>query len=1136
MKTVRVGLRIIAYLMLIVILGFVTMFTLVTFNVIDNPYEEKVELINLSQSEIRVKRNNKFQLSADVYPKNLRNAQIKYKSDNPNIVEVNEITGYVSAKSNGIATITAYLVKNEKINSECKVIVSDNNVPINSISLNSKQIKIMVGNTYKLNYKFSPSNATLHDIYFLSSDESIATIDENGKIKGISEGQAIIKVIDKISGVNSETTVKVYPKTTKNPTTGKEETSEVKSITVSEKNISLTVDGSRKVNVTIKPSNANKEVTWQSLDDNIATVNNGIITGRKVGNTKVIATTVNGKEAYIDVKVVSKSISVTGIRVKNNNIKLDISKKVKIDYEIIPSNATNQGVTITSDNTDVAIVNSDYIGGVKEGQATVTIKTKDGGYEAQIKVTVNKPSGKIIDETDLNISKDVVNLKVGESETVTAQVLPANATYKTVKWQSMDTRVATVSNGFIVGVSKGNTEIVVSTANKNISKRIKVSVTDVSVSGIKLDKTSATLNLGETLSLVKTISPSNATNKNVTWTSSNSSVATVNSNGIVTTNGAGTAVITVTSAANSNIKATCTITVKNTSVAVTGVTLDKHSANTTVGDKVYINAQITPSNATNKTITWSSSDSSVARVSDGVVEALKAGTVVITATTNNGKTDKCTIKIEERKAESNKDNINNAIKLEFDSNKYKVKSGKNINLKSRLTINAPSGVKKDLTWEIVSGDKSLVTHEGDGYFKTNTNNKTGEVTIKVSLQGAYATCVIEVISSNSQEQPTQPSSSVYVISKATHGLKEGKGKQIAENNTTIINNALLDAQEKKYTDVRLEKGTYYVSNTIYKDEKGEEDKHFNHAISIPSNINLDLNKSEIKLFPNSNEWYSIVIFNQVSNSSITNGTITGDRAEHTCRDGITLIDDMDRQYGAWVTTGGNNNNERENGHPRKCNDWPDLSTADKRKKADGWNFGTHEWGMGINVSSSLNITIDNLTIKDGTGDGIYLYKKPLKSLRDNQNITIKNCTITNFRRQGISIIDANGLVIDNNNISKIYGTAPEAGIDFEPTHDKKQVLANIEIKNNNITPNVSVAAPTKDQKDKLGRGGAIDIYLREDFLSSNIHDISIDESNVLNRWDGKIRIAVQCHGNTKISSENRIVIAKKFNPNFNSCK
>ncbi|MBQ6179548.1 MAG: Ig domain-containing protein, partial [Bacteroidales bacterium] len=166
---------------------------------------------------------------------------------------------------------------------------------------------------------------------------------------------------------------------------------------------------------------------------------------------------------------------------------------------------------------------------------------------------------------------------------------------------------------------------------------IKVSFS-VSVSDVTITPVSSSLQVGESVSLSATVNPQNATDKTVTWSSSNASVATVSSSGLVTAKAVGTATITASAGGKS---ATCNVTV--TPVLVNSITLNQSSANVNVGGTVSLTAAVTPSNAADKTVTWSSSDAAVATVSNsGVVTGVKAGTATITATAHDGSGVKAT--------------------------------------------------------------------------------------------------------------------------------------------------------------------------------------------------------------------------------------------------------------------------------------------------------------------------------------------------------------------------------------------------------------------------------------------------------------------------------------------------------------
>lgn len=167
--------------------------------------------------------------------------------------------------------------------------------------------------------------------------------------------------------------------------------------------------------------------------------------------------------------------------------------------------------------------------------------------------------------------------------------------------------------------------------------------TPVAVSGVALNKKVATINVGKTVTVKATVTPANADNKTLVWTSSNTKIATV-SNGVVKGVKAGRVIITAKTTDGSNISATCTVTVKQ---PVTRVSLSKKATMYT-GKKLTLKAKVNPANASNKALTWKSSNTKIAKVaSNGVVTGVKAGTVKITATAKDGsrKSATCTVTV-----------------------------------------------------------------------------------------------------------------------------------------------------------------------------------------------------------------------------------------------------------------------------------------------------------------------------------------------------------------------------------------------------------------------------------------------------------------------------------------------------------
>ena len=239
-----------------------------------------------------------------------------------------------------------------------------------------------------------------------------------------------------------------------------------------------------------------------------------------------------------------------------------------------------------------------------------------------------------ISVTGVSLNKTSLSLVAGSYETLIATVSPTNATNKNVVWSSSDASIATVVGGKVTAVKTGSATITVTTkdGSKTASCSVEVTASAVAVMGVTLNKSSLSLSVGENETLTATVSPSNATNKNVIWTTSDSSIATV-SNGKVTAVEAGSVTITVTTEDGSK---TASCLVRVSTVAVTGVSLNKTSLSLVAGSYETLIATVSPTNATNKNVVWSSSDDSIATVENGVVTAVKEGSITITATTEDG--------------------------------------------------------------------------------------------------------------------------------------------------------------------------------------------------------------------------------------------------------------------------------------------------------------------------------------------------------------------------------------------------------------------------------------------------------------------------------------------------------------------
>lgn len=247
----------------------------------------------------------------------------------------------------------------------------------------------------------------------------------------------------------------------------------------------------------------------------------------------------------------------------------------------------------------------------------------------------------------VKLNESSVTLPIGGTVQLTATVTPEDAEDKDVTWSSSDESIATVSNeGLVTSISEGKAVITVKTADGGYTAKCNVEVKVYHPESVKLNKSSIDIPLGGKTQLTATIAPDNAENKNVTWSSSDESVATVSNDGLVTSIKEGTTIITVKTE-DGGRTAECTVNVKI--FHAENVTLDKTSVSLMEGGTTQLTATVTPEEAENKNVTWSSSDESIATVSnDGVVTGVGKGTATITVKTEEGEhTATCTVTVKD---------------------------------------------------------------------------------------------------------------------------------------------------------------------------------------------------------------------------------------------------------------------------------------------------------------------------------------------------------------------------------------------------------------------------------------------------------------------------------------------------------
>ncbi|MCX7745831.1 MAG: Ig-like domain-containing protein, partial [Clostridia bacterium] len=653
-----------------------------------------------------------------------------------------------------------------------------NSIPVSSVSVNPPTATLEVGDlaaqdkkTVQLTATVSPSDATDKSITWTTSDNTVAKVDANGLVTAVSTGSATItatasngKSATASITVVSKQSIPVSSVSVNPPTT----TLEVGDLAAQDKkSIQLTA--------TVFPSDAtNKSITWTTSDNAIAKVDaNGLVTAVSAGTATITATASNGKSASSVITVISKqSIPVSSVSVNPPTATLEVGdlaaqdkKTVQLTATVSPTDATNKSITWTSSNNTVAKVDTNgLVTAVSAGTATITATASNGKSASSAITVVSKQS---IPVSSVSVNPPTATLEVGDlaaqhKKTVqlTATVSPSDATNKNIIWTTSDNAVAKVdANGLVTAVSPGVATITATSVNgKSATASITVVLKQsIPVSSVSVNPPTATLEVGDlaaqnkkTVQLTATVSPSDATNKSINWTTSDNTVVKVDANGLVTAVSHGVATITATSINGKSATASITVVLKQ-SIPVSSVSVNPPTAALEVGDlaaqnkkTVQLTATVSPSDATNKSITWTSSNNTVAKVdANGLVTAVSAGSATITATASNGKSDTASITVVSKQSIPVSSVSVNPPTATLEVGDLAAQDKKTIQLIA--TVSPSDATNKSITW--TSSNNAVAKVDANGLV-TAVSPEVATITA-TSVNGKSATASITVVSKQS---------------------------------------------------------------------------------------------------------------------------------------------------------------------------------------------------------------------------------------------------------------------------------------------------------------------------------------------------------------------------------------------------
>lgn len=639
-----------------------------------------VQSVDLDQSNVTINRKNTLQLTASIAPQNATKKSVTWTSSNPDVATV-DTTGKVTGIGAGATTITVTVGQKSDT---CEVTVV---VLMDGIALNYTELAIDKGSTEQLTAKITPEDTTEDKtITWTSSDPEIVSVDSDGKVTAHKTGKVTVKasavgasascevtVLSPMTGIaldkstltlNRNTTDKLTVSFLPVDTTSKREitwsssapevadvdkhgnvvaynigTTKITArcgeftadceVTVnalidgvyldqSEMTLDRGTEGQLAASIVPLDTTEDKTVTWFSSDPEVATVDAaGKVTGVKIGATTITAK-VGGHTASCTVTVVALIHSIT-LDKSELTLDRDATGQLAVSYDP-PDTTEDKTVTWSSSNPDIATVDeTGKVTAVHIGTATITAQV--GTHTTTCNITVVALIHNIsLDKTEFTLDRNT-------SDFLTVSYDPPDTTEdKTVTWSSSDPDVAVVdSTGKVTGVKIGSAAITAKVGTHTASCSITVVAL---IHSITLDKTNLTLDRSTSGMLTTAFDPPDTTeDKTITWTSSNPAIVTVDKTGKVTAVQIGSAIITAKVGTHT---ASCEVTVvaviKNIALNKSALTIDRSTS-----DLLAVSYD-PPDTTEDKTVTWSSSDTSIATVdSSGKVTGMKIGTTTITA-------------------------------------------------------------------------------------------------------------------------------------------------------------------------------------------------------------------------------------------------------------------------------------------------------------------------------------------------------------------------------------------------------------------------------------------------------------------------------------------------------------------------
>ena len=471
--------------------------------VVRNPNKKYVENIKIEKEKYDIAVNEAVDINFSYLPEDSANAEFVWEYSNPEILRV------WGPRFRGLKEGTAEVICRTLDGTvEARATVTIKYAYLQKIESAEESYIVNINEKGKVGVKFTPQNASNTILYWESSDPETVRV-YNGEFRGLKEGKATITATSEEGGYKTSWDVYVRdPNKTY-----------LESISPKQESYTVVVNEKSKIEMNFNPIDApNKILYWESSDPETVRVYNGEFRGLKEGKATITVTSDDGGLKTTCDIYVKKPIKLESISPKQESYTVDINEKSKIEMNFNPTDATNKILYWESSDPETVRVYNGEFRGLKEGKATITITSDDGGLKTTCDIYVNDPNKTYVENINLPFTE--YEAGIDEALDIDFSYDPINSSNAEFVWESSNPEILRVWGPRFRALKEGTAYVIVRTKDRMAEARIKVTIKNYKLQSISPKQESYTVGINEKSKIEMNFNPTNATNKILYWESS----------------------------------------------------------------------------------------------------------------------------------------------------------------------------------------------------------------------------------------------------------------------------------------------------------------------------------------------------------------------------------------------------------------------------------------------------------------------------------------------------------------------------------------------------------------------------------------------------------------------------------------